>query len=114
MWVLQDHLAQIRCADMSSYRPRARFFLIHLLPFLHLFACLAVTVKNIASGWQYLILIDLPVSMVGVVVMFRCDNDQTWCHPLIWIGTLGTLWWYLLSRIAEYLFSKLRSPKLRQ
>ncbi len=93
---------------MRPSKPPIRFVLVHLLPFLHLCACLAITLEGIENGWQYLILIDFPISLVGVMMMFRCDGNQIWCHPLIWFGILGTLWWYLLSRIAEYVFTVAR------
>ena len=93
---------------MNLSKPKTRFVLVYLLPFLHLCACLAITLENIESGWQYLILIDFPVSLVGVVMMFLYDNNQILYHPLLWFGTLGTLWWYFLSRTAEYVFNKLR------
>jgi hypothetical protein len=85
---------------------KTRFVLIYLLPFLHLCVCLTITFAGLESGWHYLIPIDFPVSIVAVAMMFRYDNHQIWFHPLLWFGTLGTLWWYFLSRVAEYAFNK--------
>ena len=65
---------------------KTRFVLIHVFPFLHLCACLAITLAGIESGWRFLILIDFPISIVPVVFMFRSDNHQIYYHPVIWFG----------------------------
>lgn len=80
---------------MSRSTSRKRFLLVHLLPFVHLCACLTITLAPLESGWQYLIIVDAPASVLIVTLIYSFD------HPLIVFGTVGTLWWYLLSRGAE-------------
>ena len=60
--------------------------LVYLLPFLHLGACIAIWVGHIDTGWQKLIIVDFPFSIVLVGLMFRDVN------PLLSFGLLGTLW----------------------
>jgi hypothetical protein len=81
---------------------RLRFILVHLLPFLHLCACLTIALAHLESAWRYMFLIDVPMSVVVGAISYNFD------HPLLLFGTLGTLWWYLLSRAAEMFFR--RSP----
>jgi hypothetical protein len=74
---------------------RLRVVLIHLLPFVHLCACLTIALARLESGWDYMLFIDIPVSglLFGLSYNFN--------HPLILYGVIGTLWWYLLSRAVE-------------
>jgi hypothetical protein len=72
--------------------------LLYLLPFLHLGACLAIWVGRIESGWQKLIILDFPFSLLLVALLFRDDK------PLLYFGILGTLWWYVLSLVIRRLF----------
>jgi hypothetical protein len=81
-------------SDASSRNP----FLVYLLPFLHLGACLAIWIGHIDTGWQKLIIVDFPFSIVLVGLMFREVN------PLLSFGILGTLWWYVLSLGVRWLF----------
>ena|SRR2546425_8069205 len=76
-------------------RSRVRFLLIYLLPSLHLCACLTIALARLESGWQYMMLIDVPMSVIIVAISYNFD------HPLLLFGSLGTLWWYLLSRAAD-------------
>jgi len=46
-------------------------------------------------GWGYLLMIDIPMSVIIGAIAYSFQ------HPLILFGTLGTLWWYFLSRLAE-------------
>jgi hypothetical protein len=88
--------------SLGPSKRRLRFILVHLLPFLHLCACLTIAFAHLESAWQYMMLIDVPMSVIIVAISYIFD------HPLLLFGTLGTLWWYLLSRAAEMLFR--RSP----
>jgi hypothetical protein len=81
-------------SDVSSRNP----FMVYLLPILHFGACLAIWLGNIDTGWQKVIIVDFPFSIVLVGLMFRNDN------PLFIFGILGTLWWYLLSLVIRWLF----------
>jgi hypothetical protein len=72
--------------------------LVYLLPFLHLGACVAIWVGHVDTGWQKLIIIDFPFSIVLVGLMFRDVN------PLLNFDSWGTLWWYGLSLVIRWLF----------
>ncbi|MGB9236862.1 MAG: hypothetical protein WCC04_20830 [Terriglobales bacterium] len=75
---------------------RTRSLLVHLLPFLHLCACLIIALGSLESGWQYLTMIDAPASILVIALIYNFN------HPLILFGIVGTLWWYLLSRGVEF------------
>jgi len=77
-----------------------RLFLLHLLPFLHLCACFAIALARLDSGWQYLTMIDAPASVLVIALIYNFN------HPLILFGIVGTVWWYLLSRAAEMIGSR--------
>jgi RHS repeat-associated protein len=82
---------------LSGTMTRSRvFLLVHILPFLHLCACLVIALARLGAGWQYMFLIDAPAS--GFVLALSYNYD----HPLILFGTIGTLWWYLLSYAAAF------------
>jgi hypothetical protein len=53
---------------------------------------------QIEIGWQKLIIVDFPFSLMLVALLFRDDN------PLLYFGVLGTLWWYVLSLVVRWLF----------
>jgi hypothetical protein len=81
---------------------------IYFLPILHFCACLMSTLRYFVPGLQYLVVIwdfvmhaDFPVSLVAYALTSKYA-------PLaaIWIVVAGTLWWYLLSRVAEAVFSR--------
>ena len=74
---------------------RRRNELVLLLPLLHLCACFTIALGRLNSGWEYLTYIDLPVSVLILSASYRFD------HPLILFGAIGTLWWYMSSRLAE-------------
>jgi hypothetical protein len=93
-------------------RTKTRFRWVYLLPVLHLCACLTSVVGHVIPGLQYLgivwvfiMLIDLPVSAIAYAL--------AWNHGTvagIWVVVVGTLWWYLLSRGAEILVNKFKTP----
>jgi hypothetical protein len=74
---------------------------VHLLPFLHLCACLTVALAGIESGWQYMTMIDAPASVLVIALIYNFN------HPLILFGIVGTLWWYLLSFAAAFCWIRL-------
>jgi hypothetical protein len=82
-------------SDTSSHNP----LLVYLLPFLHLGGCVTIWAGHIDSGWQKLIIVDFPFSLVLVALLYRDDN------PLLIFGVLGTLWWYVLSLLVRRFFS---------
>jgi len=65
--------------------------LIWILPAVHLSACVAISLGNLTTGWEQMIKVDFPISLLLVGLTWRLD------HPLLWFGTLGTLWWWLLG-----------------
>jgi hypothetical protein len=84
---------------MAKSESFSRFpLLLYFLPFLHLGACVTIWVGRIDSGWQKLIILDFPFSILLVALVFRDDK------PLLYFGTLGTLWWYALSLMIRWLF----------
>jgi hypothetical protein len=83
---------------------------IYFLPILHFCACLMSTLRYFVPGLQYLVIIwefvlhaDFPVSLVAYALAPKHA-------PLaaIWIVVAGTLWWYLLSHVAESVFNRLK------
>ena len=87
-------------SDMSGHSP----ILVYFLPILHLGACLAIWLAHSDTGWQKLLVIDFPFSIVLAGLMFRGID------PLLSFGILGTLWWYVLSLVVRRLFR----PRLRK
>jgi len=88
---------------------------IYFLPILHFCACLMSTLRFFVPGLQYLSVMwdfvaraDFPISLVAYALTPKFA-------PLaaIWIVVAGTLWWYLLSRLAESAingFTRQRNP----
>jgi hypothetical protein len=70
---------------------------VFLLPFLHFGACLAIGIGHIDAGWEYLLLIDFPFSIVIAGLMYRN------VHAMVSFGILGTLWWYGISLAMSWL-----------
>jgi hypothetical protein len=83
---------------------------IYFLPILHFCACLMSTLRFFVPGlqylsvmWDFVVRVDFPISLVADALTPRFA-------PLaaIWIVVVGTLWWYLLSRLAETVFNKFK------
>jgi hypothetical protein len=85
--------------------PVKRLVLIHSLPFIHLLVCLIIATAKIESGWETMLMADFPMSVIVVAIIYNFD------HPLLLYGTLGTLWWYLISRTLEMVWLRLFSVK---
>jgi hypothetical protein len=123
MWKIGPAMTNSLCEDF--YRPCNRQLLalqgarsltrqahpdwIYFLPILHFCACLMSTLHYFVPGLQYLVVIwefllhaDFPVSLLAYALTPKYA-------PLaaIWTVVAGTLWWYLLSRIAESVLDKL-------
>ncbi|HKM67929.1 MAG TPA: hypothetical protein VJX70_12250 [Candidatus Acidoferrum sp.] len=88
---------------MSNSFPKGRL-LVYLLPSLHICACLATVAMN--SDWKYVGLVDYPVSIAAVGLAWHYN----W-PPFLLFGILGTLWWYLLSRAALFVFDRIMSVR---
>ena len=96
--------------NMKTLKPGS--LLVYLLPFLHLCACLIIAFARLESGWGYMVLVDIPMSVIILAISYSFD------HPLLLFGTLGTLWWYLLSRAAQMIgtrvFAAIRNSRFAQ
>ena len=53
--------------------------------------------------WDFVVRADFPVSMVADALGPRYS-----ALAAVWIVIAGTLWWYLVSRLAEIVINKLR------
>jgi hypothetical protein len=80
-----------------------------IFPVIHVFLCATGLLGGFVSGWDglqevwgFLIKADLPWSVVYMVV----GMTHEWLAVLL-IVIIGTSWWYLLGRLAEYLFDRL-------
>jgi hypothetical protein len=54
--------------------------------------------------WSFIMIFDLPISLVAYALGFH--------HSLlagVWILIVGTSWWYLLSRGAEFVYRMARN-----
>ena len=88
------------------------FRLAHILPGLHLSICLlsyvGIFLKSPYLGmmFTYALIADLPVSLVAYLTGFT--------YPLfavLWIMTVGTVWWYGLGRAAEYVIEWIKDSR---
>jgi hypothetical protein len=86
---------------------------IYFLPILHFCACLMSTLRYFVPGLEYLIVIwdfvmhaDFPVSLVAFALAPKFA-----ALAAVWIVVAGTLWWYLLSRAAEFLINSLTQQR---
>jgi len=86
---------------------------IYFLPILHFCVCLMSTLRYFVPGlqylsvmWDFVVRVDFPISLVANALTPKFA-------PLaaIWVVVVGTLWWYLLSRVAEYLFDNFKSRR---
>jgi pilus assembly protein TadC len=93
--------------DIEKSVLKKRTLLIYGLPVLHFCACVVIAFSKLESGWEYMIYVDFPFSVLMVALLFRS------IPPLISVGLFGSLWWYLLSRYAEILFSRYRQRRKR-
>jgi hypothetical protein len=74
---------------------------VYVLPFLHLCICVVIRLAHLDKAWGYMFLVDIPMSVIILAISYNFD------HPLLLFGTLGTLWWYLLSRAAEMIWIRI-------
>jgi hypothetical protein len=91
---------------MTTQQPESpvlgrRFPNAYLLPIIHLFLCLIGLAGYVIPSLsffgvilEFINLADLPISIVGIILSFHHDTIAT-----LWILVVGTLWWYLLSRL---------------
>jgi hypothetical protein len=82
---------------------------VYFLPILHFCACLMSTLRFFVPGLQYLSLmwdfvvrVDFPISLVADALTPKFAPVGA-----IWIVVVGTLSWYLVSRLTEAAINKL-------
>jgi ABC-type Na+ efflux pump permease subunit len=83
---------------------------VYVIPILHLCVCLLALVgfvipalQPLAIAFEFLWVADLPFSIVGFIL--------AWQHPtlaMIWMVSVGTLWWYALSCGVEILWKRFK------
>ena len=81
---------------------------VYWLPLLHFVVCIIAMLGLVVPQLQFLGILmmfvniaDLPISFVAFALSFHHDA-LAW----IWMVVVGTLWWYLLSRTAQFLHSR--------
>jgi hypothetical protein len=67
----------------------SRLNLLHLLPALHICACVATDLLGLE--WLRIAWLDFPASIPLVPLAWHYG------YPLWWFGIIGTAWWYLIS-----------------
>jgi hypothetical protein len=107
-----DPMRLVQRAETSTRQAHPDW--IYFLPILHFCACLMSTLRYFVPGLQYLVVIwefvmhaDFPISLVAYAL------TPTYA-PLAasWIVLAGTLWWYLLSRLAEFALIQLKRNRM--
>ena len=83
---------------------------IYFLPILHFCACLMSTLRFFVPGlqylsvmWDFVVRADFPLSLVADAL-----RPHYSAIAAIWIVVVGTLWWYLLSRLTEGAINNLK------
>jgi hypothetical protein len=79
---------------------KTRFISIRLLPLLHLCACLTIAIVN-SDWWGIMFVVDLPISVLITPLFW-------YIRPMLAFGIVGTVWWYLLSRLIVRLIVRQR------
>lgn len=81
-------------------------------PLIHLAICLIALLGYVVPSlqflgilWSLVTIADLPVSMVTMGLGF----SQHGVLAGVWATVVGTLWWYLLSRVADTVIRRLRA-----
>jgi hypothetical protein len=87
---------------------------IYVPPLVHLSVCLIAMLGYIVPSlqflgilWSLVTIADIPVSMVTIALAF----SEHGALAGIWATVAGTLWWYLLCRVAEFLAGKIREAR---
>jgi hypothetical protein len=93
---------------MTHIRKRSGW--VYLLPVLHfcvyvisMLGLIDPALQNLGIVGAFIMLADLPVSLVAYALAWKHSSLAA-----LWILLVGTLWWYLLSRGAEFVFDKFR------
>lgn len=87
---------------------------VHWVPMIHLVVCVIALFGYLAPALQFLgilmsvvTIVDMPISLVTIALAF--SHHEVFAG--IWVTVVGTLWWYLLCRIAEFLAAKIRGTR---
>lgn len=91
--------------SISGILPRVHRW-VHLLPLLHLCVCVFIGLAHLDRAWGYMFLVDIPMSVIILAISYNFN------HPLLLFGTLGTLWWYLISRAIEMIWVRVFAKRL--
>jgi hypothetical protein len=85
------------------YLKHLRWF--HSLPIFHLYGCFTGFIGYLIPSlhhwgilFTFILILDLPISLVAYLIGWKYGG-----LALAWIMVVGTLWWYLLGRGAEFL-----------
>jgi hypothetical protein len=78
--------------------------LVYVLPLLHLCACLVI--EALHSGWQPIALADYPISTPALALAYQFN---TTAFPFFLV--IGTLWWYLISRIGLFTYARIANRR---
>lgn len=91
---------RIQRSELDKMTPEIKYHFrwVYLLPCMHLFGCLVIGIARLDTAWGYMFMIDIPMSVIILAFSYNFN------HPFLLFGTLGTLWWYLLSRAAEMIY----------
>jgi hypothetical protein len=88
--------------------PEKRLPLVYWLPLLHFAVCITAMLGFVVPQLQFLGILmmfvniaDLPISFVAFALSFH-HGALAW----IWMVVVGTLWWYVLGRAAQFLHSR--------
>ena len=92
-----------------------RFRWVHWPPLVHLVISLAPLIGYIVPPLQFLGILqsvltitDFPLSLVAIILV--------WQHGVLaalWTIVAGTLWWYLICRVAELIVMKIRGKGIK-
>ena len=85
------------------YLKHLRWF--HSLPIFHLYGCFTGFIGYLIPSlhhwgilFTFILILDLPISLAAYLIGWKYGG-----LALAWIMVVGTLWWYLLGRGAEFL-----------
>jgi hypothetical protein len=93
---------------LTTLAAQKRIRWIYWPPLIHFGICITAMLGFVVPPLQFLGILmmfvniaDFPISLVGLALAFH-HGALAW----IWIVGVGTLWWYLLARAAEFVFNK--------
>lgn len=82
--------------------------LVHILPLAHLCACVVIAVAHMEAAWGYMFWVDAPAS---VFILALAYNH---IQPFVLFGIIGTLWWYLVSYVIQFVWIRISAVRSRR